>query len=375
MRILVITNDFPYKQSNKFVFVKQLVDKWVSMGIKCVVISPQSITHNILVKKKFRPYKYKKDYLLYSPKYFTFGNIPILGKLGRIFFNRVVLKTIKKEKLKFDLVYAHFLIPSGICAYYCFKKLKYPYFIAFGESKFQFEKFYHKKLINNAFKYCSGFIAVSSEIKSRLLSLPYVLLDEKIGVFPNGIDSNKFYKMDKEKIRHELGFNTKDFIVIFVGAFIERKGVLRLDQALIELNNDNIKVIYIGSGEQEPKYKDIIFKGQVKHQKIVKYLNASDIFVLPTTNEGCCNAIIEALACGLPVISSNQSFNDDILNDKYSIRINPNNVDEIKKAINKIYINQDLRIQMSHEALIASNNFNLDKRAQNIIKFIKMKIK
>lgn len=373
MNILVITNDYPYKHSNKYIFVKQLVDKWSEVGHNCTVISPQSLTKT--KKSLKRPYMYDyKTYKLYSPKYFTFGQIPILGKLGRYLFNKVVLSTIKREKLEIDFIYAHFMVSSGVCAYYCGEKLNKPFFIAFGESTFKFEKFYKKDIIRKVFKLCSGYISVSNEIKQRLLSLPYNLDESNIGVFPNGFDDNKFYKIDKSSVRNELGIKLNDFIIVFVGAFIYRKGLKRLDQALIELNNPNIKAIYIGSGDEVPKYQYTIFKGTVKHDKIVKYLNTGDVFVLPTIHEGSCNAIIEAFACGLPIISSNKSFNDDILDNSYSLRIDTLNIEEIKNAIEKLYNDKDLREKMANNALKAANNFNLDNRANNIIDFIKTKI-
>src|SRR5690554_4469467 len=375
MNIVIIANNYPYKHSNNYVFVKQLVDKWVTMGHNCTVIAPLSITKRIKNKILKRPYIYKyENYNLYSPKFISFGKISILGKIGRYLFNNAVLSTIKKEKLEIDLIYAHFMVSAGVAAAYCSERLNKPYFIAFGESTFKFEEFYAKEIINKVFNFCSGYIAVSNEVKTRLLKLPYNIDPSKIGVFPNSFDSNKFYKIDKITVRKELGFNLDDFIIIFVGAFIERKGLMRLDQALIEINNSNIKAIYIGSGKDIPKYPYTIFKRIVKHNDIVKYLNASDIFILPTLHEGSCNAIIEAVACGLPIISSNDTFNDDILDDSYSIRINSNNIAEIKKAIEKLYFNDVLRGKMARCALESAKVFNLDKRANNIMNFIKTNI-
>ena len=80
-------------------------------------------------------------------------------------------------------------------------------------------------------------------------------------------------------------------------------------------------------------------------------MNAADVFVLPTLAEGCCNAILEAMACGLPIISSNLPFNWDILNDKNSILIDPNNINQIADAIQRLRDSPKLRSEMSEEAL------------------------
>ena len=129
-----------------------------------------------------------------------------------------------------------------------------------------------------------------------------------------------FYKKDKESIRKELGIGNNDFIVAFVGKFIHRKGLSRLCEAFNLIDNNNIKAFFIGEGETIPNYKNTVFEGKIEHNKIVDYLSASDIFVLPTISEGCCNAIIEALACGIPVVSLKECFNDEILDDTCSIK-------------------------------------------------------
>ncbi len=95
----------------------------------------------------------------------------------------------------------------------------------------------------------------------------------------------------------------------------------------------------------------MLFCGEVNHSDIVYYLNASDVFVLPTKAEGCSNAIVEALACHLPIVSSDMPFNYDILkNDYNSILINPNSSKEIQNAIMELKNNHARRNKMADNA-------------------------
>ena len=95
---------------------------------------------------------------------------------------------------------------------------------------------------------------------------------------------------------------------------------------------------------------------------------------MPTLAEGCCNAIVEAMACGLPIISSNLSFNDDVLEDAFSIRIDPKNVKEIKEAILKLFNDKELRESMSKKAIEKAKTLTINQRAKNIIAFMEEKI-
>ena len=373
MKILVITNNYPFKESNNNVFVKQLIDKFHENGNEVTVVSPQSLTNIWFRGKRRRPYLYnvntqKGSYKVYSPKYMSFSTIPFLSSIATFLSSKATLKTIKKEKIKFDVIYAHFIKGPGTTAYKIYNRYNKPYFIALGESTFNFK---NNNIMDKTLSNASGFVAVSTEMKERIKKTNQKIENCKITVQSNGFDSKLFYPLDKISIRKELNIEKNDFLISFVGGFIDRKGILRLDQALKEINNPNIKAIYIGNGSQTPSYKNIIYCGNVLHEEINKYLNASDIFVLPTLNEGSCNAIIEAIACGLPIISSNKAFNDDILDDSYSVRIDSMSVEEIKSAILKSYDNPTIKENMSKNALESSKKFDLNIRAKKIIDFIK----
>jgi glycosyltransferase involved in cell wall biosynthesis len=100
----------------------------------------------------------------------------------------------------------------------------------------------------------------------------------------------------------------------------------------------------------------------------------ADVFCLPTLQEGCCNAIVEALACGLPVISSDRSFNYDILNESNSILIDPIDEDAIAVALRSLYEDKALRAQLSQGALIAGESLTIDERAKKVLSFIDERI-
>ena len=171
-------------------------------------------------------------------------------------------------------------------------------------------------------------------------------------------------------MKKSLGITESDFVLAFVGWFINRKGSLRVSKAIEKLNDDRIKIIFIGKGQEEPDCKGIIFKGALPHDEIPRYLNCADAFVLPTLAEGCCNAVIEAMACGLPIISSDREFNWDVLNADNSIMVDPENVDEIANAIAELRDNSEKRKEMSKAALHTAANLTIRIRAEKIAEFM-----
>ena len=123
-----------------------------------------------------------------------------------------------------------------------------------------------------------------------------------------------------------------------------------------------------------PKCKGVFHCGPLAHDLLVDYLNMADVFVLPTLNEGCCNAIIEAMACGLPIISSNRPFNKDVLDESNSCLVEPMNVLEIANAIKRIKEDVCYRQQLSDGAIKTASKLTISKRASFILDFIESKL-
>lgn len=375
--ICILTNKYPNAiEPNVLTFVQQLVWEMADIGVKCSVICPVPININLrylrFPNKKIEITENQSLIDVFFPKYIGFGDSHfVFGKspafITTYFFTKAVERVIKQFTNKPDAVYGHFIEPAGIAAARMGKKFKIPAFMAYGEATTKTIENFGPQQVFKELSSLSGVIAVSIHNKEMLLSMEAVN-KEKIGVFPNGYRKERFYKRDRKESRGKFGFTEEAFIVGFVGSFDQRKGIDRLIQAAEKY--EGIYVACAGNGKLMPSSNKCIYSLPVNNSDLPYFYSAVDAFVLPTLNEGCCNAIIEAMACGLPIISSDLSFNDDILDDTCSIKINPNDINQIGDAIKKLRDDIVLREKLSKGSIEKAKELTLTNRAKRIIEYI-----
>lgn len=369
--------DYPAPGYPVFTFVEQLCVEMARQGHNISVVAPQNIVSIFTGKRKKIDFIRRKKYAegeitIYSPYTITGYSIPYVGKWINKFVGFAIRCYMRKHKIDPDVFYSHFW-RTGLWTYQEAKRLGKPLFVASGESTIAMKN--NSKAINDYCNYVKGVICVSTKNKNESIRNG-LTTEEKCIVIPNAIDNSLFYKKDKLQMRKNYGFPEDSFIVIFVGYFCKRKGSDRLSEAIKQINEPEIRSIFIGTDSNEnaePSCDGILFKGSVKHEEIPNYLNCADVFVLPTLREGCCNAIIEAMACGLPIISSDTDFNHDILDETCSILIDPTNVSEISDAIKRMKKSAEARGRLSAGALEKAGNLSIISRVCKIIEFISNK--
>jgi len=217
-------------------------------------------------------------------------------------------------------------------------------------------------------------IALSEKIKNELTTL--VGINEKrIKVLYNGVNIEEFNPIKRSKsLRKSLGIKDEDFVILFLGDLrTERKGAQYLMQAFQKIHLSNIKLLLVG-GSRDTLWRvptqnlqnNIFTLGFVKDT--VSVYRTADVFVFPTLYEACSLTIFEAMASGLPVITSKQAGSSEIIEDKIDglILKNPRDSEEIKEKIELLYNDKSLRLKIAKNAREKVENYTWDKMNQKI---------
>ncbi len=167
--------------------------------------------------------------------------------------------------------------------------------------------------------------------------------EDKIIMYRQWVNQEIFKPFDKKECKKKLMIDIDDFIVLFVGRLIEKKGVRVILEAASMLSN-NIKFIFIGDGPLEneiksmsSKHRNIQFVGKTQINDLVVYYNAADIFIIPSQyEEGFARVTLEALSCGTPIIAANKGCLPEMINSSVGVLIEPN-AENITKIITFFY--------------------------------------
>lgn len=372
-KIWFIIGHYPSPYNPDCAFLRPVITGIAEQGIECTVISAQSLTQAFANHDKLMPYEWFDEtqnhakVRIIQPKYLSFSSLRLFGcSVSNLFRMMAVRRAVKKLKGSPDLVYGHFWY-TGVMGAVVTKK-RYPVIVVSGEERIDVYERFGTRYIEQLKKVLKGLICVASKNLAESKSLKLLPENVPTVVLPNAIDPERFHQMDKQKIRKELGIEQNSCVAVFVGSFEERKGVLRLVEAARQV--PDLKLILIGDGPQKPVSDQIIFSGRIPHKEVAYYMNAADMFVLPTLSEGCCNAIVEAMACGLPVISSDRPFNDDVMTAENSIRIEPTDIDDIAQAMERIYRDKELRERLVQGALDTALGLQIENRVKKIMAFM-----
>lgn len=167
-------------------------------------------------------------------------------------------------------------------------------------------------------------ICNSKMIRDEILGY-FDIPEEKLHVIYSGVDTERFHprlKKDRHMVRESLGISDEQSLFLFVGSGFERKGAAALIKALALLPDMGHGVI-VGEDKHRKRYeelaKDLGLNQRVhflgKKSDVCPYYGAADAMVLPTLYDPFPNVILEAMACGLPVITSTKSGGAEFIRD------------------------------------------------------------
>jgi glycosyltransferase involved in cell wall biosynthesis len=299
MRILMINYEYPPvgggTANANYYFIKELA-KDLDVVVDLITVKPnpgiliEDFSNNIHLHKIGI---HKKDLHHWT------GLEMLEWCLGACFYIKHLLK-----KNTYDICHCWNGWPPGFLGYLFRKKV--PYVVALRgndvpgyEVRFRFlEKIIVKDLCRTIWTHASMITANSEE----LAKLAQNTLRCKIAVIPNGVDTDDFYSKKHEEIRMPL-------TLISTNRLGQRKGHIYLIQALRKIKG--YRLILVGQGSEMENLKresrglDVEFRGYVGHADLNKELHRADIYISTSLVEGMSNSTLEAMAAGLPIISTN----------------------------------------------------------------------
>jgi glycosyltransferase involved in cell wall biosynthesis len=236
-------------------------------------------------------------------------------------------------------------------------------------------KFFSKFSEKIALSRIKNIIVVAPEIEEIIKKIT----DSNTYIIPNGVKLDNIPKINPIKLYGENN-------ILFIGNLVCRKGVHYLIEACSKINNSitNFRLFIVGSGVNEDYFKCMVekyglknkveFVGFIEGNKKYSYLKAVDLMVLPSMWESLPIVVLEAMACGKPVIASNVGGVAFLVRDGVNgFLVNPGDVDDLAKKMYLLLNDSQLQLEMSRESLRMVKNFEWSKivdRTVNVYKEI-----
>lgn len=343
MKILILNYEFPPLGGGAGVATKNILNKYKDYkNFEFIFLTSSLGKHDeYFLAKNIKIIRFN---ILKRKNYHKQKNIDLL-----IYFFKALSWSLLNRN-KYNIIHAFFGIPCGLIALLTFK----PYIVSlrgsdvpFYNKRFKFyDKFFFQYLSRIIWRKARCVIANSRDLQK----LAYKTYNKKeIKIVPNGVNFKNIHKTT----------NKKNFTVISTSRLTKRKRIDLLIKAFNKFskNKNNIELRIFGSGEQEETLKKIAgnnldskikFYGRIENENIPIELSKSNIFVLPSENEGMSNSLLEAMASGLAIIATNVGDAKHLIKNKGGIIVKKDNYKEITSALNKLYLNRELIIKMGN---------------------------
>jgi teichuronic acid biosynthesis glycosyltransferase TuaC len=352
VRVLVFSNLYPNaRRPNYAVFVEQRVRRVAASGVPIRVVAPipwfpGGYRSFVDVPRSEERFGLRIDH----PRYLMAPGIgmsiqPLLMALA----TAPLLQRLRAE-FPFDVIDAHYGYPDGVAAYMLARWFDVPVIVtARGTDLHLLPRYAAPRLwLSRTLPRCDAVIGVSEALRRAAIELG-VDPDRALTV-RNGVDLEIFRPLAREGSRKQLGVEGP--LMLSIGHLIERKGNHIILEALKDM--PEWRLVVIGEGEERNRLERLIAEwrladrvrliGEVPHSELPAWYSAADVLVLPSSREGVPNVVLEAMACGTPVVATNVGGTAEVVNcPEAGVVMRDRSADSVRKAIAALLVSRPAR--------------------------------
>ncbi|SEO95648.1 Glycosyltransferase involved in cell wall bisynthesis [Luteibacter sp. UNC138MFCol5.1] len=249
------------------------------------------------------------------------------------------------RRARYDVMLASWAYPDAAGAAWVARLLGIPYVVKVHGSDLnvQAESRLRRPQIRSALRGAGGIIAVSRALAAKANALG--ARREAVEAIYNGVDTKLFHRGDRRAARARLGLPPEVPVVLYAGNLKATKGchdLIEAFPALVRRHHD-ARLVYVGDGPCRANLEDraaslccapaVRFAGAVDHAALADWFVAADVLCLPSHNEGVPNVILEAMACGTPVVASSVGGIPEVLPTHAGILVPPHQPHELGVAL------------------------------------------
>lgn len=287
----------------------------------------------------------------YSPSgvkasYHEFPSLPILSRpINGWMASRAVFPHVRDFAP--DLIFSLILYPDAYAALRIGKALSVPVVaMSIGSDINRIEDTITEMQTRSVLREVDFLVTVSSDLRQKAITMGAA--PARAQTIVNGCDLSVFRARDRIQARESLGIDPSAEAVVYIGRIDRRKGLHELVEAAISLHaqRPNLHVYLVGEGPDRPILQgaiDAANAGGYIHalpscafDDVAVWMAAADLVTLPSYMEGCPNVVLEALACGRPVVATNVGGIPEILNDTCGCLVPPRDPAALAHAIDAV---------------------------------------
>jgi glycosyltransferase involved in cell wall biosynthesis len=333
LRVLVLSTLYPDTARPNFgVFVRERVLQLATHAEVVVVAPVPWVPFNRWIRKlpaRNMPRARREDgVLVHRPRFLS---PPAIGKsLDPLLYFASLLPFLRalRRGFPFDVIDAEFGYPDGVAAARFGQVFRCPVFITMrGDEARRAKRTLDRLQLAAAYRR-ARVLAVSESL--RQLAARFGLDPARVRLLRNGVDATRFRPSDRAAARDRLGLPAERPILLSVGWLSDNKGQHRVLEALPAILGDVPHLLYVAVGEadrdadrrrierlvrQHRLEGHVALVGARPHAEVPTWLAAADLLCMATDREGCSNAVLEALACGVPVVTTRVGGNAELVRD------------------------------------------------------------